>query len=285
MASKKQGEDGQSWAGTYTRTPIMLTLPYTTWGVAKNPCLLFLHGLLGSHTDWEAIAPSFAETHFVVALDWPGHAGSPLIDGMSLPMLCGLLKDTLCFLSCHDTCVVGYSFGGRMAMHTALAYPDLFDRVILESSSPGLDDPIQRAMRAQSDMALATQLLEEGVGPFLRTWYDNPVFGGIRHHPDFNAFLSQRSESVSHDLATMIQRFSPGVLPSLWPVVDRLPLVGFVCGERDERYVDIGQRLHQQCPGMHRRVVLNAGHNTHFEQPALFTGFIKALLERVHKTV
>jgi len=229
------------------------------------------------------MAPSFADTHFVVAIDWPGHGGTPLMPGLSLPVLCDMLKDTLCFLSCHDTCVVGYSFGGRMAMHTALAYPDLFDGIILESSSPGLDDPIQRAMRAQSDMALATQLLDEGLDPFLRTWYDNPVFGGIARHPDFDSFVAQRAKAAPADLATMIQRFSPGVLPSLWPMVTQLPLVGFVCGERDERYVEIGHRLHQQCPAMHRRVVLNAGHNTHFEQPALLTGFIKALLERVHK--
>lgn len=263
----------------------MLTLPYTTWGIAKNPCLLFLHGFFGSHFDWDVVAPSFADTHFVVALDWPGHAGTPLPEGLSLALLSEMLKNTLCFLSCHDTCVVGYSFGGRMAMHAALAYPGLFDGIILESSSPGLDDPIQRAMRAQSDMALATQLVEEDLGSFLRTWYDNPVFGGIARHPDFDLFLAQRTEAVPHDLATMIQRFSPGVLPSLWPMVTQLPLLGFVCGERDDRYVDIGQRLHQQCPGMHRRVVLNAGHNTHFEQPTLFTGFLRALLERVHKVV
>jgi len=263
----------------------MMTLPYRTWGLAKNPSVVFLHGLFGSLLDWEGLAPLFDDTHFVVAIDLPGHGDAVLPQTASLQSAVRLIKDTLLFLSCHDVTLVGYSLGGRLGLHLAKECPELIREVILESSSPGLDDPVQRAFRAQSDLAASERLLQYGLGPFLEQWYQNPMFGSIAQHPDFDALLQNRLAGNPDYLAWVLREFSPGVLPSLWDELPNLPVVGFVCGERDERYIEIGQRMYQECSGIHRRVLLQAGHLTHFEQPVLFAGFIRALLERTHKTV
>ena len=44
-----------------------------------QPCVVFLHGLLGSIGDWEKIAPAIAKTHPVLLIDLPGHGNSRLI--------------------------------------------------------------------------------------------------------------------------------------------------------------------------------------------------------------
>ena len=43
--------------------------------------------------------------------------------------------------------LAGYSMGGRIALHAALALGDRVDRLVLVGASPGIADPAERAAR------------------------------------------------------------------------------------------------------------------------------------------
>ncbi|WP_351125640.1 alpha/beta fold hydrolase, partial [Shewanella sp. T24-MNA-CIBAN-0130] len=54
--------------------------------------------------------------------------------------------------------VLGYSLGGRIALHIADDYADSLLSLTLESAHPGLQDAQQQAARAKSDSIWAKKL-------------------------------------------------------------------------------------------------------------------------------
>ncbi|MFT5443421.1 MAG: pimeloyl-ACP methyl ester carboxylesterase, partial [Myxococcota bacterium] len=47
-----------------------------SWGDAQKPTLVLLHGGGSNAHWWDHLAPQFAKSHYVVALDFRGHGVS-----------------------------------------------------------------------------------------------------------------------------------------------------------------------------------------------------------------
>ena len=73
--------------------------------------------------------------------------------------------------------LIGYSLGGRMALLAALDHPDLVERLILISASPGIAGDTARAERRTRDEALADHIEAVGTKAFLDEWLDGPIAG------------------------------------------------------------------------------------------------------------
>ena len=78
---------------------------------------------------------------------------------------------------------VGYSMGGRLCLHLALARPDLVARLVLITRRPGSRTPTSEPARRAADDALATAIEEDGVDAFLDRWLDQPLFATLRQQP------------------------------------------------------------------------------------------------------
>src|SRR5690606_23536537 len=74
---------------------------------------------------------------------------------------------------------VGYSMGGRLALHLALARPDLVRRLVLIGATGGIDDEDDRAARRAADERLAAHLEQVGVATFVDEWLAQPLFAGL----------------------------------------------------------------------------------------------------------
>ena len=74
--------------------------------------------------------------------------------------------------------LAGYSMGGRIALHAALALGDRVDRLVLVGASPGIADPAERAARRAADDALADRIEAIGVEAFAREWAALPLWEG-----------------------------------------------------------------------------------------------------------
>lgn len=96
--------------------------------VQENVVLL-LHGFLGSSEDWVPMIKALSLNARVIAVDLPGHGESKMLqrhigNSKQFPCTVQAVADLLIKLMCHITdgevMVVGYSMGGRIALHMAL---------------------------------------------------------------------------------------------------------------------------------------------------------------------
>jgi 2-succinyl-6-hydroxy-2,4-cyclohexadiene-1-carboxylate synthase len=156
-------------------------LHYITYGDNTNPPLLFLHGFMGNTVEWETIVPFLSGNFFCIVMDLPGH-GLTVVqneDDYRMEKCAANLMaflDTLNISTCH---LVSYSMGGRLAFYLAIFYPERFDKIIIESASPGLQTEHERRARVKHDRKMARQLEALPLNQFLQTWYGQPIFSSI----------------------------------------------------------------------------------------------------------
>ena len=72
--------------------------------------------------------------------------------------------------------LVGYSMGGRIALHVALAAPARVARLVLVASTAGIEDERQRALRREADAALAREFERSTIEQVADRWMAQPLF-------------------------------------------------------------------------------------------------------------
>jgi 2-succinyl-6-hydroxy-2,4-cyclohexadiene-1-carboxylate synthase len=247
----------------------------------ERPWLLCLHGFTGSAHTWTPFGRAFGRRFWLALADLPGHgrADAPADPAAyALPQTAERLAEIAARLAAgRPLHVLGYSMGGRVALHLALARPDLVASLALEGASPGIEDRAERAARRASDEALARLIETEGLDAFVDRWQDQPLFAGQR------AMSARRRERLRRErlgqdpvgLAMSLRGAGAGRQENLWPRLGGLGMpVLYVAGALDGRYRAIGERLSESVPDGRLALVGRAGHATHLERP---TAFLRAL--------
>ena len=258
-------------------------LRYEIRGDGKNAdtTLLFLHGFTGSGRDWTETVEALPGWRCLL-VDLPGHglsAGCP-------PELYPMAQATLALLAVLDDagarqCIpVGYSMGGRLALYLALTHPERCSALVVESGSPGLDSEEERASRREWDESKAAELERKGLDDFLEDWYRQPLFHSIRRSEErFAAMMERRRRNDLAGLSRSLRLMGTGSQPSLWP---QLPTLGMpwlaVAGELDPRYRKTMQDMVSLSEKGRLVTIPDAGHNTHFENPAAFSRTLREFL-------
>src|SRR4051795_10433233 len=175
--------------------------------------------------------------------------------------------------------VVGYSMGGRIALHAALRQPDAFDSLVLIGVSAGVDDPKERR---RGDGELAAWIEQHSIEEVVERWERQPVFATQSE----KLRAGQRSGRLSHDprkLAQLLRSAGQGATPPVWDRLHELrcPVV-LMAGARDERYVEAVNRMASLIPDASVRIVPGAGHAPQLEQPLLVAELLdEHLVDRV----
>src|SRR6266516_7144393 len=142
--------------------------------------LVLLHGFTGSAAGWGHQMDTLADYGLqIIALDLLGHGQSDAPEDAKRYSIECFQKDILAALQelgVHkgQAIILGYSMGGRIALFTALS--GFFRVLILESASPGLEDPAEREERRTSDEALAASIEREGIPVFIERCVLLPLF-------------------------------------------------------------------------------------------------------------
>src|SRR5919202_1216376 len=102
---------------------------------------------------------------------------------------------------------------GRVALHLALAAQERFATLTLESASPGILDPAERAARIRADEALAELLEREGIEPFVDRWERLPLFASQESLPAEARARVRAARLAQHPLglANSLRGFGAGV--------------------------------------------------------------------------
>ena len=157
---------------------------------------------------------------------------------------------------------VGYSMGGRLCLQLALDRPELVERLVLVSASPGIADDAERAARRAADESLAVEVERDGVTAFLERWIAQPMFSQL---PRAAAQLEERVaantvERLTHQLRVLGQ----GAQPSNWARLHEIAVpAALYVGDADAKYVEIARRM---APALRAPVdVLSGDHACHLE--------------------
>ncbi len=226
--------------------------------------VVLLHGFGGTHRAWDGVIAALdRERYRPLALDLPGHGDAA--DAERPITFAGCVAHVLArgperFALC------GYSLGGRLALHVALAAPERVTRLVLVSSSAGIEDPRERAARSESDSRLARELEGAPFEDFIGRWRSQPLFAD--DPPAVRALAREDQRRNRPDaLAAVLRGIGTGEMASLWPQLGALELpVTIVVGARDAKFRALGERM----AGMladGALVVVSGGHNLALESP------------------
>ncbi len=230
--------------------------------------LVLVHGFTQTGRSWATLADHLVAEHEVVAVDAPGHGGSSAV-AADLPDGAVRLGATG-----GRATYVGYSMGGRLCLHLAVARPDLVARLVLVSATGGIDDAGQRHARRDADDALAVTIERDGLEPFLQRWVAQPMFAGL---PDPG--LDDRRRNTVAGLAASLRLAGTGTQDPLWARLPDLAMpVLVVAGADDPKFVAAAERMCGLLPHPTLEIIAGAGHTVHLEQPAAFLAVLTSWL-------
>jgi len=228
--------------------------------------VVLLHGFAGTGHAWDPVREQLDPARYrSLAPDLRGHGRSARKRPVSFD---GCARDVLAAAPDAPFTLAGYSLGGRVGLHVALAAPERVARLVLVATTAGIEHPGERAERRAADEALAARA--EGMSPdeFSRAWQAQPIFAGTPPAAA-DAWSQDLRRTAPRDLAAVLRGIGTGAMAPLWPRLGELTMpCDVVVGARDAKFVALGERLTAALPDARLRVVEGAGHGIPREAPA-----------------
>jgi 2-succinyl-6-hydroxy-2,4-cyclohexadiene-1-carboxylate synthase len=252
----------------------------------SGPRVMLLHGFTGAAESWAPLLPALHD-YASIAVDLPGHGRSGAPDEASRYALHRTVDDlarVLDALGVERAVVIGYSMGGRVALHFSLAHQARVAALVLESASPGIANAAERAARVESDHALADAIARDGVAAFVDRWEELPLWASQAALPRSvrMQLRDQRLRNVATGLANSLRGAGAGV-DLLAPdrlAEQRAPAL-LVAGARDARYVAHARAMAAAMPDARVEIVRDAGHAVHLERPEALSAIVRRFLGEV----
>jgi 2-succinyl-6-hydroxy-2,4-cyclohexadiene-1-carboxylate synthase len=203
--------------------------------------IVLLHGFGGTGRVWDGVIEHLsAERYRPLALDLPGHgeqsdATRPIsFDGC----VASVLERTP-----ERFVLAGYSMGGRIALHVALAAPERVGRLVLISTTAGIEDPDERADRSARDRHLADEIDEGPIERFSERWRAQPMFAEDPPGVDRLARADQ-ARNRPDGVAAALRGIGTGEMPPLWDRLGELSMPSTIMvGDRDVKFHALGRRM------------------------------------------
>ncbi|WP_420454925.1 alpha/beta fold hydrolase [Rubrivirga sp.] len=225
--------------------------------------LVLLHGFLGRGADWDAVRAGLPQAWDVAAPDLPGHGTATDLDAQAYTMDGAAAR----VVAERDGPVdlVGYSMGGRLALHVAVTRPRAVRRLVLVSASPGLRTARERAERRALDAVRAAEIAAD-LPAFVDRWYRMPLFdlpAALRRHLTADRIAHNDAAELGRSLAGM----GTGAQPSHWGALAGISTLALaVAGERDAKFVRLAGAM-AEAGGVGVALVPGAAHLLPAEAP------------------
>jgi 2-succinyl-6-hydroxy-2,4-cyclohexadiene-1-carboxylate synthase len=226
--------------------------------------VVLLHGFAGTGRAWDPVVERLdRERYTALAPDLRGHGAASDARPATFE---ACVADVLAaaperFVLC------GYSMGGRIAQHVALAAPGRVERLVLAATTAGIDNEAERAARRADDERLAAFADDATIEAFADRWAAQPLFAGT---PPRAARL-WREDMLRNDprgLAAVLRGMGTGAMEPLWDRLGGLTMPAAVlAGADDPKFVALGERLAAALPNAELVVVAGAGHGLPREAP------------------
>ena len=226
-----------------------------------------LHGFLGLSSDWKVFDLPNLHAHDLAS----GYLGVRS-DGFW-----GWAKRFNQQVFPEQDIILGYSLGGRLALHALLDQPQQWRAAIIVSAHPGYNTGQEKTTRLRIDKWWAGQFENEPWEQVLSDWNAQSIFQG-RPFP----FSRQEHQFARKNLSEQLKTWSLGVQENLSDAIRsvQIPIL-WICGDLDIKFKNICQKLlftHRQS---RIKIVDDAWHRVPWERPEIFIQLIKSFIQEV----
>jgi 2-succinyl-6-hydroxy-2,4-cyclohexadiene-1-carboxylate synthase len=225
-----------------------------------------LHGFTGCAADWDGLGIESP----ALALDLPGHGGSPAPDTTADGGFDVELRRLLAALPHSIEHVAGYSLGGRIALGLLRLAPRRFRAATILSAHPGLTDAAERTERRAADRRWIECLRRNGIVPFVGAWEELPLFATQAGAPPARlaAQRARRLAQSAEGLARSLECFGLGRMPPAWDALLAWPgRLRWITGASDPKFSAIARRVAALRPATESCLLPGIGHNILIEAP------------------
>lgn len=228
--------------------------------------LVLLHGFGGTRRMWDGVVAHLdRERYRPLALDLLGHGQASAHAG---PITFDACVAAVLDASPQRFALCGYSMGGRIAMHVALAAPERVGHLILIASSPGIEDDRRREQRRLVDRRRAEELEREPFANFIERWNAQALFAEDPPCVGALAREDQRRNEPS-SLAAAMRGLSTGEMSPLWGRLGELRMpVTILVGDRDAKFRALARRMVESPAYAGDMRLLTGGHRLPLENPS-----------------
>jgi 2-succinyl-6-hydroxy-2,4-cyclohexadiene-1-carboxylate synthase len=251
--------------------------------IGEGAPVTLLHGFTQSGRSWHEIVSLMPAGWKWVLPDLRGHGVTRVQPGAPYTMEACTedlvrLWDSLGIARTH---LVGYSMGGRLALHIAAARPERILSLLTIGAHAGLDEEAREGRR-RGDEALAQRIENDGLEAFVNYWSSLPLFEALaRRGPSFLAQVrAARMDNHVAGLAESLRGMGAGAMRPVWNELGRVKVPAtFVAGQLDHGYAASARRLAASVHESRVVIVQRAGHTVHQERPEAFSRLLLAHLE------
>lgn len=228
--------------------------------------LICLHGFLGSGADFDPLLPKFIQSgyHNIHCPDL-----SSDLDGVVNRIQSFIQSSTEGSVD-----LLGYSMGGRIALHVTHQHPSWIKNLILIGASPGIQNETDRKKRLDHDIRLVHRLKQMGIKAFVNEWMENPIIRSQKNIPkNIRDKMIQRRYEMDPELVSQsLILLGTGALPSLWKELKNIQTpTTLITGDLDTKFCGISSRMAELMPNASHLNIPNVGHAAHLENIVGFT--------------
>lgn len=252
----------------------------------SNQLLVMLHGFISDASTFDKHIEHLAKHTSVLTIELLGHGADQSLDTETwdFAFIQQQLDEVLQTFRKYDITMHGYSMGGRTALYYALHGKIKLEGLILESASPGIQDNASRSERIQVDEARAKVLEIAGIEVFVNDWEKLPLFASqseMMSEDERQRIREMRLAQNPQRLAKALRDYGTGNMPNLWPELNELSIpVCIIVGERDEKFVNIAEKMEDVIPHCEVHIVSQAGHTVHVEDAKQFDIIVIGFLNK-----
>jgi 2-succinyl-6-hydroxy-2,4-cyclohexadiene-1-carboxylate synthase len=238
-----------------------------------------VHGFLGSARDWALVIKSLREKKIEVEVLYPDlFMPGPLSAAHSYDQWTqNLLTAVSQRFADEPVHLLGYSLGGRLALHAAVAAPERWRSVWLLATNPGVLR-ISPEERRQWETGWARKFMELPLGEVLNEWNRQEVFDQSTPR-----IFSGEGVLDPRLIAKSLVNWSLTGHKFELQDLNRLPgPLEWWFGEFDKKFLDVKQELERQNIKGRYRVIKGAGHRLPLDRP---DELAQALIEQMGETL
>lgn len=220
-----------------------------------------IHGFLGKTSDFDI----FSDLNLTPIDPFFYHAES--LEDFAAKLNASIISN-------HDSILLGYSMGGRLALHTLINCPKKWKAAIIISSHTGLKSSLEKQERLKKDLCLIKRFEQENFEHMMNEWNNQDLF-------DPALPLNRKKEDYTSEiLKKSLVNFSLGTQEDLKTKIAKLEIpILWIVGEKDKKYLELALNLKFLHPKSRIWIASNAFHRVPWSLKKEFEQQVKIFIE------